>query len=311
MSAPPALRLASAWGRPLLIATCLACAGLGLAAALGAAIPTLVSICALALLSTLIVAGVAFHQSGVFGRPLVFVATGRPEVALTFDDGPDPGSTPALLDALDAGGHRATFFVIGERAARHPALLAELARRGHQVENHSWSHGWATPFQSPRRLAAALEQANALIAQACRRRPRWFRPPVGLLSPRVVEAARLAGLELVGWTATARDGVARTTAKAALARLSNHLRPGAVLVLHDGAVRGSRTPVAAAVLPPLLALLEARQLRSVTLSELVDGSRAAGCPAAADPGGGGGPQRGPDDDPQRDAADAEVDEERL
>ncbi len=265
-------RLASAWGRPLFGALCAGGAGLALALALGAPVPLWTLLAALGLVALAIGVGVAFHQSGIFGRPLTSVATERGQLALTFDDGPDEVATRRLLDLLDAGGHRATFFVIGERAATQAALLSEMARRGHQVENHSWSHSWLTPFAHPRRLAAELERASAAIAAACGRRPRWFRPPVGLLSPRVTEAARLAGLQLVGWTATARDGVARASVASALARLSGELRPGALLVLHDGAVRGARTPIAPEVLPRLLELLEERQLRSVTLDELIAGA---------------------------------------
>jgi peptidoglycan/xylan/chitin deacetylase (PgdA/CDA1 family) len=92
---------------------------------------------------------------------------------------------------------------------------------------------------------------------------------VGLLSPRVVGAAARAGLELVGWSASARDGRAATTAAQAAARLIAAARPGAILVLHDAAERGGRVPVAAAALPAILDALEARGLRSVTLDELL------------------------------------------
>ena len=102
-------------------------------------------------------------------------------------------------------------------------------------------------------------------------RVRFFRPPIGMLSPRVAEAARRAHLTIVGWSATARDGRASTTAEEAAARLMAAARPGAILVLHDAVERAStaRTPVAAAALAPLLEALAARGLRSVTLDELI------------------------------------------
>lgn len=258
----PAGRIASPLGRVLLVAVSLGC--LLLMGACRAA-PGWLLLLALISLLALLTCGVVFQSSGIYARPLISVRTPRPEVAITFDDGPGP-HTAALLATLSARGHRATFFVIGERAT--PEALTAIARGGHALENHSWRHSYLTPFQRPAALARELLQTSALIEAACGRRPRWFRPPVGLLSPRVGQAAKLAGLQLVGWTATARDGVARRTPAQALSRLADHLRPGAILVLHDA-------PVAVEVLPRLLDLLDQRQLCSVTLAELLDAARAS------------------------------------
>jgi peptidoglycan/xylan/chitin deacetylase (PgdA/CDA1 family) len=140
---------------------------------------------------------------------------------------------------------------------------------GHGLGNHSFNHSWATPFHHPARLAADLAQAQEVMARAGPQ-VRWFRPPVGLLSPRVAAAAQKSGLTIVGWSATARDGRASTTVEQAAARLIAAARPGAILVLHDAAERGGRAPIAARVLPAVLDALAARGLRSVTLDELLD-----------------------------------------
>ena len=215
-------------------------------------------------------AGVFLQSSGLFARPILGIAPARAgnRVAITFDDGPDEKHTRAILELLERGGHRATFFVIGRRAEAAPELLADLVRRGHGLGNHSWEHAHTTPFQHPTKLAADLARAQELMARAGAR-VRFFRPPIGLLSPRVVEAARRTHLLLVGWSATARDGRASTTADEAAARLIAAARPGAILVLHDAAERGGREPVAAAALTALLSALQARGLRSVTLDELI------------------------------------------
>lgn len=252
-------------------------AGLSWLSGLGAAGATLVRgelpasllLGAGALAAGSVAAGVAWQGSGIFARPLLSVDTGRPELALTFDDGPDPRFTPAVLELLAARGQRATFFVIGERAAAHPGLLRAIARGGHALGNHSFAHAYATPFRSPARLAEELRRTSALIEDALGARPRWFRPPVGLLSPRVAAAARIAELELVGWTASARDGVASRTVPAALERLAPHLRPGAILTLHDGALGSRATSIARPLLEALLDRMEARGLRSVTLDALL------------------------------------------
>jgi len=211
--------------------------------------------------------GVFVQAAGMFARPILAADGAAGRVALTFDDGPDDEATRALLDLLDARGHRATFFVIGRRAAERRALVDEIVRRGHALGNHSYAHARSSPFWSVARLRADLDQASALLRSAGAP-TRWYRAPIGIVSPPVAAAARAAGLTLVGWTATARDGVAGTDADAALRRLRGACRAGAILVLHDAAERDDRRPIAPEVLPRLLDELEAQGLRSVTLDEM-------------------------------------------
>jgi peptidoglycan/xylan/chitin deacetylase (PgdA/CDA1 family) len=224
---------------------------------------------------SIINAGVFVAQLGLFARPIVAadaVASGD-RLALTFDDGPQPGATERVLDLLAARGHRATFFVIGARAEAQPVLLGRIVKEGHAIGNHSFAHRHTTPFLRPRVLAEELGRAEALFASvrpAGAPRGRWFRPPIGIVSPRVAKAALLAQVEMVSWTASAKDGIKSATVEGALSRLRPHLRPGAILVLHDGAERGDREPIAPAVLARLLDELDEKKLRSVTLDELLD-----------------------------------------
>jgi peptidoglycan/xylan/chitin deacetylase (PgdA/CDA1 family) len=265
-------RRASASGRPALLAI-LGSSYLGAGAALaGAPVPGWVL---LAIFLGLVVAlglGVTFQASGIFASPLVAARTSRRELALTFDDGPDPLSTRAILDALEAGDHRGTFFVIGAHAVAHRDLLENIAARGHGLGNHSYRHSSLTNLLAPRRLAEDLKRTSAIIEGATGSRPRWFRPPVGLLSPRVAEAARRAQLDLVAWTANARDGVPSRSVSGAVARLEPHLRPGAILVLHDGRVGGGTSPIALSVLTVVLERMKEKGLRSVSLDRLLDSS---------------------------------------
>ncbi|MEO7997775.1 MAG: polysaccharide deacetylase family protein [Gemmatimonadaceae bacterium] len=218
--------------------------------------------------------GVALPISGVFTRVVHRATSGRAEIALTFDDGPDARWTPPLLDLLDAHEQRATFFIIGGRAELHPQIVQDIARRGHEIANHTWDHSYNTAFMSPRALASELTRTNTLLEQLTGKRPRWFRPPVGLLSPRVVAGADQAKIEIVCWTATARDGTRRTSVNEAYQRLEHALKPGAILVLHDARVndeqfdKGDEPPVALRVVSRLLDRMETEGLRSVTLSEL-------------------------------------------
>lgn len=268
----PRGRRPAPWGRVALVGTCITALGLGAARGLGlvTGVPDAAFWGLLGALLGLVGVGVFVLPSGTFGRPLLGGDGRRPLVAITFDDGPDPAATREIMTLLEERGHRGTFFVIGQRAAAERELVHEIARRGHALGNHSYFHSHLTPFHSAGRLAAELEETGAVLAATTGVRPRWFRPPMGLLSPPVAEAARRAGLDVVGWTCSARDGWASTTLEAAVARLERGLRPGAILVLHDAVERGTRAPIAPAVLRRLLVLLEVRGLRSVTLDELLE-----------------------------------------
>ena len=274
----------------MILVVAFACVG----AAFAGVVPASAVIAAVVLLALTIGVGVGVPSSGVFARPVLGARTTRRELALTFDDGPDPRWTPPLLDMLDAGGHRGTFFVIGERAERHPALLADIARRGHEIANHTWAHSFATVFTAPHTLAAELGHANDVIERAARVRPRWFRPPVGLLSPRIPPAVQAAGLRLVAWTASARDGTGSANVAGAFARLDRSIVPGAVLVMHDAPLSGSREPIARELLRRILDRMESAGLKSVTLSELCPESM----PVPVHPGSGGDAR--PDDRAEED-----------
>lgn len=261
--------LASAWGRAVLAAICAAAVALGALSALGLAASWLAAVLALALAATITV-GVAAPRSGVFGRVVLCAETQAPVVALTFDDGPDPLQTPVVLDLLQQAGQRATFFVVGRKAAQHPELLCEIVRRGHVLGNHSWQHAPWTPAIPAPLLTAELRRMNAFLTDISGTSPRWFRPPVGLLSPPVWAAARRAGLRTVIWSTTARDGVPRANPQQAFERLCAGIRPGAVLVLHDGvAGRDGQAHAVLDVLPRVLDELKRRGLQSVTLDELL------------------------------------------
>lgn len=226
-----------------------------------------------ALLLLVTVVGNFVAAAGVFGNVLLAGPPDKPQVALTFDDGPDPETTPQVLDVLSQHGAHATFFVIGERAQRHPELIKRIVAAGHQVENHSHRHSWATAFGPTPKLVHELGLAQTAILDAAGKRPRFFRAPIGILSPPVVAAAQTLGLTIVGWTAKARDGWASTSVDAACRRLVRALRPGAILLLHDAGEQlsanlPSRPTIAPAVLAVLLPKLAARGLSAVTLDEL-------------------------------------------
>jgi peptidoglycan/xylan/chitin deacetylase (PgdA/CDA1 family) len=158
---------------------------------------------------------------------------GRPgHVALTFDDGPDPLSTPAFMTALDELGVRATFFMLGDMVVRSPGLAREVASAGHELAVHGWDHR-SMLLRGPRSTRDTLARATDVIADAAGRPPRWLRPPFGVVSTPSLVAARRLGLRTVLWTAWARDWMDSSSAATIIGTLTPDLRGGATILLHD------------------------------------------------------------------------------
>jgi peptidoglycan/xylan/chitin deacetylase (PgdA/CDA1 family) len=188
---------------------------------------------------TVIGLGVAFPQLRLFGP---FICAGNPSrkwVALTFDDGPDTRSTPALLDLLREAKVEAAFFCIGHRVTANPELAARIVREGHLLENHSYGHSNATNFFRVSTLRRDLTQAQQAIQNATGSVPGYFRPPMGLSNPRTFRVARRLGLKVIGWTARGLDTVS-TKPERIVARIKHGLRPGAIILLHDGNIPPER-----------------------------------------------------------------------
>lgn len=209
-------------------------------------------------------------QSPLLGPTLTRLpedAARRNEVSLTFDDGPDPEVTPRVLDLLDQAGARASFFCIGRRAAAHPDMVREIARRGHRVENHTWSHPHLFACYPPGAQRREMERAQEVLGDAAGRRPAFFRSPAGFRNPFLDRELWTAGLTLAAWTRRGYDTVEKDPERIA-ARLLRDLAPGDVLLLHDGStLRDGGNPVILEALPRVLDGLAASGLRSVPLGE--------------------------------------------
>lgn len=266
-------------GRILLGATLTAAFAITMRAALGAPPPVWVALLCVFLLLGVLGLGALWLRLEMYGPVLWRGPDDGGTVALTFDDGPVPGSTTLVLDCLAERGVRATFFVIGERAKEHPALIARMVREGHTVGLHGMQHHRGYAFLSPASVAADLEAAQSAVGAAGAPPSLWFRPPIGQASPRTFAGVRRAGLEVVSWTFRARDGLRTTQSRALLARLERDLAPGAIVLLHDAWERpgpeGEPPPLGVRVLPEILDLCARRGLRPVTLDELIQ-SDAAG-----------------------------------
>ncbi|HVC14377.1 MAG TPA: polysaccharide deacetylase family protein [Acidimicrobiales bacterium] len=191
-----------------------------------------------------------------------------PRVALTFDDGPDPEVTPRVLDTLDGLGLRATFFLLGERVRRHPDVVGEVVRRGHQLATHGDEHTHHL-LRSPAWVARDLRRANAALHQLGHA-PSWYRPAYGQATAATLAAARALGLRTVLWSAWGREWASKDAREVA-SRVTRRLRPGAVVLFHDSDRFGppgmSRRALDA--LPLVADELQGRRLTAVTMDDLV------------------------------------------
>jgi peptidoglycan-N-acetylglucosamine deacetylase len=152
--------------------------------------------------------------------------------ALTFDDGPHPEGTPAVLDALDAAGAKATFFLVGEQVERRPELVREIAARGHAIGVHGYRHTLVLR-RTRRGLADDLDRAAALIAEATGTAPGYYRAPYGVFSTASLAFARKRAWIPLLWSRWGRDWERRATGEAIARRAGGRLAGGDVVLLHD------------------------------------------------------------------------------
>ena len=197
--------------------------------------------------------GTLWPQSRLFCPVLTRLPITQRAVWLTIDDGPST-QTLAMLDLLDRHDAKATFFVVGERAAAQPELVREIVRRGHGLGNHSATHParwfWALP---PRRIREEIERTQDILARITGTSPRWFRAVVGMSNPFVASALKRAGLTRVAWSARGFDGVVADPARV-LAAVQRKLAPGAIVLMHEGASHGRNLDAMALLLQRLNAL---------------------------------------------------------
>jgi peptidoglycan/xylan/chitin deacetylase (PgdA/CDA1 family) len=187
-------------------------------------------------------------------------------VGLTFDDGPHPRGTPAVLHALAAAGASATFFVVGEQLRAHPAVAREIVAAGHRLAVHGDRHV-CTSLRTPRGLRDDLERCAQLVCEIAGTAPTLYRPPYGIFSPGSLAEARRRGWTPLLWSAWGRDWPARATPAGIAARATRTVGAGDVVLLHDAdhySAPGSWERTAAA-LPLILDELRRRGLRAVAV----------------------------------------------
>jgi len=219
------------------------------------------------LLLTIGVWGMFGASSPLFGGVVDGSRIRRQVVALTFDDGPSPDTTPKILDTLKADGARATFFVLGKHAELYPELVERIVREGHELGNHGYDHG-ILAFAGPAQVHRQLHRTERLLKQSGAPPVRVFRAPHGFRSPFVSRTAGRLGYATCAWSAGVFD-TAKPGVDVIVKRSVKALKPGAILLLHDADGWGNddRSQTAEA-LPAILEAARAESYEFVTMSEI-------------------------------------------
>lgn len=180
-------------------------------------------------------------------------------VIFTFDDGPDPGSTPIILDQLRAQNIKAVFFVIGKKAEKHPELIHSIEKDGHIIGNHSYDHNVGMGFFPKNKLTADIEKCSKIVKDITGKNPVFFRPPFGVTNPRYGYALKKLNLMSIGWSGRSFDTIS-TSKDALIARVKNYLNPGTILLFHDD------QKITAEALPEIIHYCKEKGIKIVSLT---------------------------------------------
>lgn len=193
------------------------------------------------------------------------VKTEKPQIALTFDDGPHPRLTPRILEILARYKVHATFFMIGKNVGDYPKTAAMVATAGHEIGNHTFSHVRLYGM-SENRIRAELEECNLKIQEVCHVTPRYFRAPEGATDQRMIRITNQLETPVILWSVDTRDWECKN-ADLIVRRVLSSVKPGDIILMHDFIGQNSKTPEA---LERLIPKLLARGYELVTVGELLE-----------------------------------------
>jgi len=154
------------------------------------------------------------------------------QILLSFDDGPHPLFTLAILNLLDRYQAKAIFFLIGEQAEKYPQLVKEIVQRGHMIGNHSYSHADSFDFFSVIRMEQEVSKTNRIIEDICGQQPIFFRPPYGVTNPRIHRLIMNSGMKSVGWSFRSFDTTHRSNEQI-IRKIRETIKGGEILLFHD------------------------------------------------------------------------------
>ncbi len=184
------------------------------------------------------------------------------KIAITFDDGPTQ-STPKFLELLKNFDQKATFFCIGKQIEKHPQIFKQIIADGHEIGNHSFSHGNNTGFLSTQKMMEEIKQNDLIIFEKGNIKTNLYRPPFGIINPNIAKAIQKSGKKSIGWNIRSFDTAIKDEEKI-LNRILPNINSGSVILLHDTSEKSFR------VLEQILLFLQRENYRSVTVSEIFD-----------------------------------------
>ena len=187
--------------------------------------------------------------------------TKKNQVAITFDDGPNPEFTPQVLELLQQYNAKATFFCIGQNIETFPEIVKECIWQGHSIGNHTYSHPNSFGFLSTQKVISELQQTNTITKKLIGVTMQLYRPAFGVTNPRIKRALKITGLQPVGWSVRSLDTTSRNSDKV-LKRITKKLSKGDVILLHDTSLK------TIVVLEQLLLFLQQQNMESVTIDSL-------------------------------------------
>jgi len=204
----------------------------------------------------------------ISNRVVWSVDTDEKVVAFTFDDGPNEIYTPQLLDIFAREEVKATFFLLGEHVEKYPEIVKRIHSEGHEIGNHSFSHSFL-PLYTKSYVKRQIESTSALLEKTVGLTPSYFRPPMGLFTPSVLDAINESGMTAVVGEVYPRDPYKPGTDKI-VERVLSRIEPGAIIILHDSGTFGKidRSQTIAAV-PIIIDRLRDRGYRFLTVGELM------------------------------------------
>lgn len=220
----------------------------------------IIGLLAIALIT--LVSGVFNIQWNFFVKAAHRANTTTRQIALTFDDGPNPTYTPQVLAQLEKYGILATFFCIGKHVANHPHLVQEVHRRGHIVGNHSFTHASTIDFHGRAKWVTEIQQTDDAIEQTLGKRPRFFRPPYGVTTPHLARAIKETGHTVIGWKVRPYDTLNRSS-EYIVRTILKKTKPGDIILLHDTHDR------IVPILEQLLPELKKQKFDMVTVENLI------------------------------------------
>ncbi len=201
-------------------------------------------------------------RSGIYLRAFCRKKTNDKIVALTFDDGPHPIETPAVLNVLKNRNIPATFFCIGRKVIGNEPIIHRIDTEGHLVGNHSYSHMGVFALWTVRKIKQDLVNCQSILQDILEKDINLFRPPFGVTNPTIARAVKDLNYTVIGWNIRTMD-TQKISHEQILKRIRRKLRPGSVILLHD------RMPQSEVLLEKILDLLADEEYRIVSLNEMI------------------------------------------